>query len=141
MYNAELALLDDLEQGREVPNLSDLGTLDFSHLRTGIAAGSPVPDETMRRLIKRMNLRDLTITYGQTESVRSAFALLSSLAKVLAVTCDHHVCHDRPRRTTLQDRRPRPPAHARPDRQPGSPALPLPHHSFRARRRAFCPQS
>lgn len=36
--------------------------------RTGIAAGSPVPDDVMRRLIKRMNLSDLTITYGQTET-------------------------------------------------------------------------
>lgn len=39
--------------------------------RTGIAAGSPVPDETMRKLMSRMNLHELVITYGQTETVCS----------------------------------------------------------------------
>lgn len=63
MYIAELALLKKVDEGQEVPGLSDL-ELDFTHLRTGIAAGSPVPDEVMRQLVKRMNLRDLTITYG-----------------------------------------------------------------------------
>ncbi|KAK4054055.1 hypothetical protein OIO90_003700 [Microbotryomycetes sp. JL221] len=68
MFIAELNLLDKLENQEQVQNLSDLGTrLDFSQLRTGIAAGSPVPDDIMRRLIKRLNLRDLTITYGLTE--------------------------------------------------------------------------
>lgn len=39
-------------------------TLNFGIGRTGIAAGSPVPDEVMRRLVNKMNLTDLTITYG-----------------------------------------------------------------------------
>ena len=75
MFIAELNLLDKISNDENVPNLSDLiseGTdaprqLDFSNLRTGIAAGSPVPDDIMRRLIKRLNLKDLTITYGLTE--------------------------------------------------------------------------
>jgi acyl-CoA synthetase (AMP-forming)/AMP-acid ligase II len=33
MFLAQLALLDDLEKGLDVPNLSDLGKLDFSSLR------------------------------------------------------------------------------------------------------------
>ncbi len=40
---------------------------DFSHLRTGIMAGSPCPIKTMREVTARMNLTELTITYGQTE--------------------------------------------------------------------------
>ncbi|KAG8682084.1 hypothetical protein FRC11_000269, partial [Ceratobasidium sp. 423] len=38
--------------------------VDMGSLRTGIAAGSPVPIELMRQLIGRLNLRDLTIAYG-----------------------------------------------------------------------------
>ncbi|PSR78602.1 hypothetical protein PHLCEN_2v7349 [Hermanssonia centrifuga] len=32
--------------------------------RTGIAAGSPIPIALMKRLVERMNLRELTIAYG-----------------------------------------------------------------------------
>ncbi|VDC03112.1 unnamed protein product [Peniophora sp. CBMAI 1063] len=46
---------------------------DFSSLRTGIAAGSPVPIELMRKLIDTMNLRDLTIAYGMTETSPVSF--------------------------------------------------------------------
>ncbi|SCV74804.1 BQ2448_7833 [Microbotryum intermedium] len=77
MFIVELALLEKLEKGEDVPGLSDLvpsggGRLEFPSLRTGIAAGSPVPDEVMRKLVKRMNLKDLTITYGQTETSASS---------------------------------------------------------------------
>ncbi|TFK49431.1 acetyl-CoA synthetase-like protein [Heliocybe sulcata] len=37
---------------------------DLSNLRTGIAAGSPIPIELMRTLVEKMNLGDLTIAYG-----------------------------------------------------------------------------
>ncbi|KAK4046138.1 hypothetical protein OIV83_006309 [Microbotryomycetes sp. JL201] len=67
MFIAELNLLDKLAKTEHVQNLTDLGPLDFTSLRTGIAAGSPVPDDIMRRLINRLNLKDLTITYGLTE--------------------------------------------------------------------------
>ncbi|EGO29430.1 hypothetical protein SERLADRAFT_412932 [Serpula lacrymans var. lacrymans S7.9] len=40
--------------------------LDFSRLRTGIAAGSPIPIELMRQLIDKLNLVDLTNAYGMT---------------------------------------------------------------------------
>ena len=41
---------------------------DLSSLRTGIMAGSPCPREIMQRVIDRMNMRDITICYGMTET-------------------------------------------------------------------------
>lgn len=40
----------------------------FQYLRTGIAAGSSVPAELMRKLHKILNLEQLTICYGMTET-------------------------------------------------------------------------
>jgi acyl-CoA synthetase (AMP-forming)/AMP-acid ligase II len=40
----------------------------FDHLRTGIAAGSSIPAEVMRKLHKTLNLTELTICYGMTET-------------------------------------------------------------------------
>ncbi|KAL8946220.1 MAG: hypothetical protein Q9183_007933 [Haloplaca sp. 2 TL-2023] len=40
----------------------------FEHLRTGIAAGSSIPAELMRKLHRRLNLTELTICYGMTET-------------------------------------------------------------------------
>ena len=45
----------------------DFDKFDFSHLRTGIMAGSPCPIKTMRDVTEKMHLGELTITYGQTE--------------------------------------------------------------------------
>jgi fatty-acyl-CoA synthase len=45
----------------------DFDRFDFSHLRTGIMAGSPCPIKTMRDVTGKMHLSELTITYGQTE--------------------------------------------------------------------------
>jgi fatty-acyl-CoA synthase len=41
---------------------------DLSSLRTGIMAGSPCPIETMRQVIDQMNMKEVTICYGLTES-------------------------------------------------------------------------
>ena len=41
---------------------------DFSHMRTGIMAGSPCPIEKMREVIRRMHMDQICITYGQTEA-------------------------------------------------------------------------
>ena len=41
---------------------------DMSSLRTGVMAGTTCPIEVMRRAIARMNLRDITICYGMTET-------------------------------------------------------------------------
>ncbi|KAG6850080.1 hypothetical protein H0H93_001430 [Arthromyces matolae] len=42
------------------------GKVDTSSLRTGVAAGSPIPIEMMKSLIARLNLKDLTNAYGMT---------------------------------------------------------------------------
>ncbi len=41
---------------------------DFSTLRTGIMAGSPCPVKRMQECVERMNMREVTIVYGLTES-------------------------------------------------------------------------
>ena len=41
---------------------------DLSTLRTGIMAGSPCPTEVMKRVVEQMNLREITIAYGMTET-------------------------------------------------------------------------
>ena len=46
---------------------------DLSHLRTGIMAGSPCPIETMKKVVARMNLREITIAYGMTETSPVSF--------------------------------------------------------------------
>ncbi len=46
---------------------------DLSTLRTGIMAGSPCPIEVMRRAVDRMNLQEITICYGMTETSPVSF--------------------------------------------------------------------
>ena len=58
MFIAELELL----QNNRIPYSG------FEHLRTGIAAGSSIPAELMRKLHKILNLTELTICYGMTET-------------------------------------------------------------------------
>lgn len=41
---------------------------DFSTLRTGIMAGSPCPVKSMREVVDKMNMREITIVFGLTES-------------------------------------------------------------------------
>ncbi len=41
---------------------------DLKSLRTGIMAGSPCPIEVMKRVIDKMNCREVTIAYGMTET-------------------------------------------------------------------------
>ncbi|KAH8145409.1 uncharacterized protein LAJ45_10531 [Morchella importuna] len=58
MFTAELELL----QSGEVPYEG------FQYLRTGIAAGSSIPTELMKKLHSTLNLTELTICYGMTET-------------------------------------------------------------------------
>jgi len=58
MFIAELELL----------KTSTVPYAGFEHLRTGIAAGTSVPSELMRKLHKILNLTELTICYGMTET-------------------------------------------------------------------------
>ena len=46
---------------------------DLSQLRTGIMAGSPCPIEVMKRVIDKMNMGEVTIAYGMTETSPVSF--------------------------------------------------------------------
>lgn len=46
----------------------NLDSYDLSALRTGIMAGSPCPTEVMRQVVDRMNMAEVTIAYGMTET-------------------------------------------------------------------------
>ncbi|WP_027961048.1 AMP-binding protein [Halomonas halodenitrificans] len=46
----------------------EFANVDLSHLRTGIMAGSICPIEVMRQVIDKMNMQDVTICYGMTET-------------------------------------------------------------------------
>jgi fatty-acyl-CoA synthase len=48
--------------------LPDFASYDLSTLRTGIMAGSPCPVEVMKRVIGEMNMTEVTICYGMTET-------------------------------------------------------------------------
>jgi fatty-acyl-CoA synthase len=48
-------------------------SFDLSSLRTGIMAGAPCPSAVMRRVVDEMNLRDITICYGMTETSPVSF--------------------------------------------------------------------
>jgi fatty-acyl-CoA synthase len=41
---------------------------DFSHMRTGIMAGSPCPIKVMQDVVEKMHMSEITIVFGQTES-------------------------------------------------------------------------
>jgi len=46
----------------------DFDKTDFSHMRTGIMAGSPCPIKVMEEVINKMHMPEICITYGQTEA-------------------------------------------------------------------------
>ncbi|MEM9561780.1 MAG: AMP-binding protein [Actinomycetota bacterium] len=46
----------------------DFESFDLEALRTGIMAGSPCPIEVMKQCIERMNMDEVTICYGMTET-------------------------------------------------------------------------
>ncbi len=46
----------------------DFEKFDLSSLRTGIMAGSPCPIEFMKKVSNLMNMKEVVITYGQTEA-------------------------------------------------------------------------
>ena len=49
-------------------NHPSLSLLDLSSLRTGVMAGSPCPIEVMKRVISEMNMSEVAICYGMTET-------------------------------------------------------------------------
>lgn len=58
MFVEELDLIQD----------GKISSEGFEQLRTGIAAGSSIPAEIMKKLHKTLNLTELTICYGMTET-------------------------------------------------------------------------
>ncbi len=46
----------------------DFEKTDFSYMRTGIMAGSPCPISAMQDVVNKMNMKEITIVYGQTEA-------------------------------------------------------------------------
>ncbi len=46
----------------------DFPKTDFSHMRTGIMAGSPCPIAVMRDVVEKMHMPEIVIVYGQTEA-------------------------------------------------------------------------
>lgn len=58
-----VAMLQDLETG----------AYDVSSLRTGIMAGAPCPVDVMERVNAQMNLHEMTICYGMTETAPVSF--------------------------------------------------------------------
>ena len=46
----------------------DFSKYDMSSLRTGIMAGAPCPEETMRQVMEKMHCPEVVIAFGQTES-------------------------------------------------------------------------
>ncbi|KAI6127968.1 hypothetical protein EDD16DRAFT_222078 [Pisolithus croceorrhizus] len=63
-----LGVLSEVQKRQEAGE-----NLDLSCLRTGIAAGSPVPIDLMNQLINKLNLVDITIAYGMTETSPVSF--------------------------------------------------------------------
>ena len=51
----------------------DFSQFDISSLRTGIMAGAPCPMEVMKRVTREMNLKEITIAYGMTETSPVSF--------------------------------------------------------------------
>ncbi len=48
--------------------LEDFDSYDLSTLRTGIMAGSPCPIEVMKKVVDRMHMTQVAISYGMTET-------------------------------------------------------------------------
>ncbi len=61
VYGVPTMFIAELEQ-------LDAHHFDLSSLRTGVMAGSLCPEPLMRKVIDRMNLREITIAYGLTEA-------------------------------------------------------------------------
>jgi fatty-acyl-CoA synthase len=49
-------------------NHPDFGKTRFDSLRTGVMAGAPCPVEVMKQVREKMNMREITICYGMTET-------------------------------------------------------------------------
>lgn len=53
--------------------LDNFESYDLSHLRTGIMAGAPCPEQVMKNVLAKMNMSEVTIAYGMTETSPVSF--------------------------------------------------------------------
>ncbi len=61
LYGVPTMFIGELEHPR-------FAEFDLSSLRTGIMAGSPCPIEVMKKVLSKMNMTEVTICYGMTET-------------------------------------------------------------------------
>lgn len=54
-------------------NLPDFDGYDLSTLRTGMIGGAPCPIELMHKIMQRMNMREVEVVYGMTETSPLSF--------------------------------------------------------------------
>ncbi|HKM15122.1 MAG TPA: AMP-binding protein [Marinospirillum sp.] len=66
LYGVPTMFIAELEH----PNFANY---DLRYLRTGIMAGSNCPIEVMKKVIEKMNMKDVTICYGMTETSPVSF--------------------------------------------------------------------
>lgn len=59
---------------------------DLRSLRTGVMAGSPCPIETMRQVVDKLGIHEITIAYGQTEA--SPVITQTRADDALAIRCE-----------------------------------------------------
>ncbi|PLW32195.1 hypothetical protein PCANC_18928, partial [Puccinia coronata f. sp. avenae] len=57
----------------ELNELDRMQDLDLSSLRTGVVGGSPVSEELVSRIERRLGIKELTILYGMTETSAANF--------------------------------------------------------------------
>ncbi len=66
-------------------NNENFDKTDFSHMRTGIMAGSPCPIKVMEEVVEKMHMPEICITYGQTEA--SPATTMSKTTDPLELRC------------------------------------------------------
>ena len=71
-------------------NHPDFAKTDFSHMRTGIMAGSVCPEPLMQRVVNDMHMTEITICYGLTEA--SPVMTQSDIHDPLSVRCETVGC-------------------------------------------------
>jgi fatty-acyl-CoA synthase len=64
----------------------DVRSTDLSSLRTGCMGGAPCPIETMRQAVDMLNMREITVTYGMTETSPISFQSLPNDSNEVRVT-------------------------------------------------------
>jgi fatty-acyl-CoA synthase len=87
LYGVPTMILDMLNEMEKSP-----GKYNVQSLRTGVLAGTVCPRALMERVIKELNMKDVTICYGMTETSPVSFQTLTTDSverKVGTVGCVH----------------------------------------------------